>query len=360
MTLRCALVGYGRMGRLHAAKWRALGVEVAVVVDPRTGDRAESDGLPVAATAAQAVRARPDFWDVCVPTEAHAGVLAEVCGLDGNADLVVEKPLCAPSDTALVRGLLAGHGGRVVVGENYHSSVVTAEVAEVAGRLGLTVRRLVVEMSKHRDADVHAGRFQDLSLGALGYEGPHLLAVLAEYGAAAGVDPWPAGAPRIDFHDRAAADVPPRSGIDVRYTTALGLEVALSTSVAGFVSHPLGPHAPRPPRLPAEDRTTRHRVLGVRGTDRRGDAWEVVGTFEPVAGLPRCAATVSVRRAGGAWRPVRTVADDSLARHFARTADHFSGRGPNPAPPGRALDHLALLHAWSRSSPSLLPQGSTS
>lgn len=348
------------MGRLHAAKWRALGVEVVVVVDPRTGARAAADGLPVAATAAQALRAGPDFWDVCVPTGAHATVLAEVCGLDGDADLVVEKPLCAPSDMALVRGLLAVHGGRVVVGENYHSSLVTTAVAETAGRLGLTVRRLVVEMSKHRGADVHAGRFQDLSLGALGYEGPHLLAVLAEYGAAAGVDPWPAGATRVDFHDRPdSADAPPRSGIDIRYATARGIEVALSTSVAGFVSHPLGPRAPRPPRLPAEDRTTRHRVLGVRGTDPRGDAWEVVGTFEPVTGLPRCTATVSVRRAGGAWRPDRTVADDSLARHLARTVDHFTGRGPNPAPPERALDHLALLHAWSRLRPALLPQGTT-
>jgi len=356
------LVGYGRMGRLHAVKWRSLGVEVVGVVDPRTGARAVTDGLPVVDGVARAMRAGPDFWDVCVPTGAHAAVLAQVCATDRNADLLVEKPLCAPVDMPRVRGLLAAHRGRVVVGENYHSSRVSADVARAAGRLGLTARRLVVEMSKHRGADVRAGRFQDLSLGALGYEGPHLLAVLAEFGTAAGIDTWPASAARVDFHDGPGVEGgPPQSGIEVRYAVAApGLEVVLSTSVAGRVSHPLGPHAPHPPRLPADDMTTRHRVLGVLGTDARGDAWEVVGTFEPVAALARCTATVGVRRAGGAWQAVRMVADDSLALHLARAVGHFTGRGPNPAPPGRALDHLALLHSWSRTHLAPLPQGSTS
>ncbi|MFE2267586.1 hypothetical protein [Streptomyces griseosporeus] len=85
----------------------------------------------------------------------------------------------------------------------------------------------------------------------------------------------------------------------------------------------------------------------------------MVGTFEPVPALPRCTATVAVRRAADPWQPVQAVTDDSLQAHLARALAHFTGAGPNPAPPGRALDHLALLNAWSQPQACLLPQGTT-
>ncbi|MFE2267585.1 hypothetical protein [Streptomyces griseosporeus] len=106
------------------------------MVDPTAGARAAADGLPAAATVVHAFDAGPDFRDVCVPTGAHATVLGQVCALDGQADLVVEKPVCAPADVTRVRGLLAGHGGRVVVSENYHSSRVSAAVAQAAWNAG--------------------------------------------------------------------------------------------------------------------------------------------------------------------------------------------------------------------------------
>ncbi|MFJ8013492.1 Gfo/Idh/MocA family oxidoreductase [Streptomyces sp. NPDC096339] len=366
MTLRCVLVGYGRMGALHHAKLTGLGVRVVGVVDSRlSGSARASAGLPVISPAG-AARLRPDLWDICVPTAAHAAVLAEVCGGDARAHVIVEKPLCAPGDVPVVRGLLAAHRGRVVVGEHYLSSAVLERVAEATDRLGLVPRRVTVEMSKHRGRDVSQGRFQDRDLGALGYEGPHLVAVVDSLGRRLGLDPVPEGTVAVEFHGAADGAGPTQDGVEVRYRTrAPGshCEVSLYSSMTGRIGHPgLRPDGPALASSgigPGSD--TRYRAVRVEGVDPQGRPWQVTGAFEPVPGLPRNHGTVTVRPPGQPAAAERhvvrdAVRDDSLGRHLARTLAHFQGLGPNPAPPGEALDQLALLHAWSgRPAPAPSP-----
>jgi len=89
---RFALVGYGRIGRVHEAALALVGADLAIVVDPPIGrpwpDRFEGIDAVVVAT----------------PTPTHAGVVADV-RRRWSGPVLVEKPLSASGSevTALLR-----------------------------------------------------------------------------------------------------------------------------------------------------------------------------------------------------------------------------------------------------------------
>jgi predicted dehydrogenase len=141
-TLRAAVIGLGSMGTNHARVYSEIdGVELAAVADPDTTRGA-------ACTAGRAARGyddhrrllgeeRLDLISVCVPTQLHLAVAADV--IARGIPLLVEKPLAATLDDGrriadLARGaavpLTAGHI------ERFNPAVVELKRRLSAGELG--------------------------------------------------------------------------------------------------------------------------------------------------------------------------------------------------------------------------------
>ncbi|MEU8778084.1 Gfo/Idh/MocA family oxidoreductase [Streptomyces sp. NPDC048606] len=335
----CVLVGHGVMGRLQLAKLTELGVRTVAVVDPRRAGTALAPGLPVVGRLDEVRDPRSvGLWSICAPTATHAAVFHRIGRLAPRADVIVEKPVCAPRDVPRMYRLLEAHLGRVSVDEHYLSSAIPEAVAAaVLSVPGAAVVRVVVEMTKHRGPDRARGRFEDRALGALGYEGPHLLGVLDALGRRLGVPMTPASPAACAFDGPWGADgSPPQDGAEVSYRTAGGCEVVLHTSLVGrtrFPDHP--PIAYGSPR--------RHRVLRVEAVDPAGHRWRVIGTFAPTGERDREVGTLTVLRDGLPLAPPRTVYDDPLGRHLRRILGYFAGAAPNPAPAPHCIGHVALL-----------------
>ncbi|MDX6742348.1 Gfo/Idh/MocA family oxidoreductase [Actinocorallia sp. A-T 12471] len=346
----CVQVGFGTAARVHRQALRRLGVRVAGAIDVTRNARTlmAAEGVRNCADYAEAAALGPVVWDVCTPTHAHVGAFARISALDPYADVIIEKPLCDHVDIPAMRALLRRHRGRVVVNENYCSSVLTGQVAGHVRLAGVTPSVVTVEMSKNRIAHYAAGRFTDARLGAFGYEGTHLVAVAELLGARfltgellrAGTRAVTVPSQRGD-----AAAWRHQGTAFAEYRTADGCRVRLHTAMDGGIGHPYPPFARPGQRI--EDAETRYRVVAVEGRDRDGVAHTVTGFFEPLPGHARARASLVVR-AGGSTVVDRLVVDDTAHRHLGAALAHFAGHGPNPCPPERAIAHLERVHHWAR------------
>ncbi|MER6196957.1 Gfo/Idh/MocA family oxidoreductase [Streptomyces sp. NPDC001586] len=349
----CVVVGHGVMGQMQQAKLAELGVRTVAVVDPRRAGTVLASGVPVLGSLDEVRTPRSvDLWSICTPTAAHTAVFRQIGRLAPEADVIVEKPVCVPGEVPEMCRLLDAHRGRVSVDEHYLSSAVPEAAAEaVLSVPGARVTRVVVEMTKHRGPDSARGRFEDRALGALGYEGPHLLGVLDALGRRLGVSLTPACRVVCAFHGRWGADgSPPQDGAEVSYRTATGCEVVLHTSLVGR------PRRPAQPSIPYGSRR-RHRVLRIEATDRNDRVWKVIGAFAPADGRDRNEGTLTVVRDGLPLAPPRTLYDDPLGRHLRRILRYFAGAAPNPAPAHHCIGHVALLHQWLLSARPAAPRG---
>ncbi|MFE7181899.1 Gfo/Idh/MocA family oxidoreductase [Streptomyces erythrochromogenes] len=341
----CVIVGHGVMGRIQGAKLAELGVRAVAVVDPRQAGTVLTSGVPVVGCLDEVPEPRSvGLWSICTPTAAHAAVFRRIGRLAPEADVILEKPVCAPGDVPEMCRVLDAHHGRVSVDEHYLSSAVPEAVAAaVLSVPGAAVTRVVVEMTKHRGLDRTRGRFQDRALGALGYEGPHLLAVLDAVGQQLGMSLTPASTATCAFDGAWGPDgSPPQDGAEVSYRTATGCEVVLRTSLVG---RPGPRHRSSQPSIPYGSRR-RHRVLQVEATDPEGHVWQVIGAFAPTGLGDRDSGTLAVLRDRLRLAPPQVLYDDPLGRHLGRILRYFAGAGPDPAPARHCIGHVALLHQW--------------
>lgn len=112
--LRALVIGYGFMGRTHAANVRAHpGLELCGVVDPALP---AIEGVPVYADAETALRElRPDIAIVAVHTYLHVPV-ATLC-LGHGCHVLLEKPICLdPAEARILAAKAASAGRRLMVG----------------------------------------------------------------------------------------------------------------------------------------------------------------------------------------------------------------------------------------------------
>lgn len=345
--MTCARIGAGVIAGIHERALRKLGVVTVAVLeaDPARHEQVRAAGLTPLSDYEQIAALRPSFWDICTPTESHAEVFEQVCAVDPDANVVVEKPLCDHADLGRFTEVLRRHRGKVVVNENYCSSAVSDSVCAKVAELGLRPAKVIVEMSKHRGTDFLAGRFVDPALGAFGYEGTHLLAAVAALdpgfttGTLADADLSP-----LDLDGRAGpVNLDDQGGAFAAWETADGCRVEIYTSMAGILGYPCPPYAPAVTVLGRGD-TTRWRIFRVDGTDPAGTAWQVVGFYEPLPGLPRGHGALACFREWRQAEPARIVADDTMTRHFTRVLSHFAGDAANPCPPSAAAATIERLN----------------
>ncbi len=115
--LRVAIVGAGLMGRWHVAAARRAGGHVAAIVDrePALATRlaASVPGARSATRLAEVLAdARIDVVHICTPLETHAELATEA--IEGNAHVLVEKPLAQSAQSVRTLMQLAQARGRVL------------------------------------------------------------------------------------------------------------------------------------------------------------------------------------------------------------------------------------------------------
>ncbi len=135
-TLRCAVVGVGRMGTHHARLYNEIeGAELIGVVDsdPRRRDAAgEQFGVKPLATIEQLLAERPDAVSIATPTNFHRPMTEPL--LEAGIACLVEKPLAPDEDEAAAIAQAAERSGAVLqVGHVVRYDPVTLAVRKLPG-----------------------------------------------------------------------------------------------------------------------------------------------------------------------------------------------------------------------------------
>jgi UDP-N-acetyl-2-amino-2-deoxyglucuronate dehydrogenase len=243
VRLRTALVGCGKVGRIHAVALARLPESELVAVCDGLPDRArefaEEFGVAGFVDVAEMLeRARPEAVCVCTPHPLHAA--PAVRALDAGVHVLVEKPMAATladCDRMLAAAAASGATLGVVSQRRWFEPVVRVKAAIAAGKIGRPALG-VVGMFNWRDASYYAsdpwrGRWETEGGGVLVNQAPHQLDLLAWFmgeieeisGCWANVNH-----PSVEVEDTAVAVVRFRSG-------GLGSIVASLSQRPGLFTH---------------------------------------------------------------------------------------------------------------------------
>lgn len=161
-----AVVGLGKVGHLYLRVLRSAGIKV-ISVDPRGhADHRDLD---------QALRRSVDVWVIACPTASHMPALAKLLAVEPASRVLVEKPICEPSQVDELRRLLARYPeASVLVSDAYSHSDAVARLRDQVVGSAAGLREISVDMSKNRTRDVELGRFVDHELGETAYEWTHM------------------------------------------------------------------------------------------------------------------------------------------------------------------------------------------
>ncbi len=155
--LRAAVVGAGRLGALHAAKYAALpAVRLTHVVDIDPARAAEVAGVSGAAALAdyRDLAGQVDLVSVATPTLTHLEIAAWM--LARGIDVLVEKPMTATLEEARELSALAGEAQRILaVGhlERFNPAVVRSRPF-IKGPRFIECHRLAPFTERGTDVDV--------------------------------------------------------------------------------------------------------------------------------------------------------------------------------------------------------------
>jgi hypothetical protein len=168
------VVGCGKIGNLYRQYLENFGFEVFTVdANPLKQPQARDIGqVP------SHLRERTAIWIVCLPTVSHYSAVSEILGKSPNAKILIEKPICAPSQLAMMEALLGKFSeARIAISDTYAASPVVQEFMDLISGYGVPARSLSIELTKNRGLDEINGRFVDTDYGDFGYEGFHLLSL---------------------------------------------------------------------------------------------------------------------------------------------------------------------------------------
>lgn len=176
------VVGFGKIGRLHAEILTDQGVNLTVI-DPKHQDLPQTyhtftsgiDDLP------PRIRADVDLWSVCTPTADHLPVLKSILRRNPRARVLLEKPACLGHEIDVFQNLLnANPQARVVVTDQYRHARVVDRLQDLMRYYepAQPPSHVAVTFVKDRSGDIALGRFVDRSYGVLGYEWLHMLTIL--------------------------------------------------------------------------------------------------------------------------------------------------------------------------------------
>lgn len=183
------VIGFGKIGQIKADIWRSLGR--SVYVHDTNVDKlkqAEADGYKVHTVTHRYSDSL--IADISTPALYHLHSLKWL--LDNVSPLpksiLIEKPLASTEEeiTAWMKLLDTETGKdlnrRITVNESYYLSAALDYVASDITEHKYQLKSIETELSKNRLSDVARGRFVDETLGSLGIELPHMIAMVQRFG----------------------------------------------------------------------------------------------------------------------------------------------------------------------------------
>ncbi len=367
--MRCVRIGFGKIARIHEEQLTKFGVVTIGVLETSISRQQEviAAGFHLYTSLAAAAKDSPDFYDLCIPADVRLEVLVTLCKLAPDANILIEKPICGADDIVEIRRILTSHRGKVSINENYATSNVTKAVLQSIEELKITPIRVIIESTKHRGLDFLTGRYRDNRLGAIGYEGSHLLAIIHQFGPAydfnefvkSDINHMQVSARDVKIAKIKLPDLPQRDAnvvlrnqgsAYIRYRANNGCMVDLYTSMSGQIGFPLASYATPGQIIPLEDSRTRYRMLRVEGTDSAGSLYQIVGFYEPIVHLARSLGQLIVFKDGVQQGSTATFEDNTMAQHLSRILKYFQQReatsNSNPYSFETALKDVALLNGW--------------
>ena len=394
----CVRIGYGTVAPVHENKLKQHGVKTLGIIDidPAKQMAAASKGLRCFNSYEEALQAEPSFWDICTPPAEHLNVIKEIIRLDPKARMIVEKPICMEHQIPELQTLLKTFQGSIVVNENYLSSQISEAVRKIAFEsLQLTPRKIVIEMDKNRIVDFKKGRYID-SNGAFAYEGTHIVTILQSFlhSMQLTLPPKPLS---VHYTDITSLNLPNQGSANIEYkiegvaklrfgaksalfeqdpdsaqiaysepsmsicaetspaqkssnlaskatfaTPSGQLYINLFSSMDGTIKNRYPPYALK--TIEEHDTLTRYRVIAIEGLSPKGDAYRVLGFYEPVPDAPRSIGKIAVFMNGALDRLIEEIPDDSMGKHLSYASDYLLGKtNVNPCPPETGIEIVQLL-----------------
>lgn len=265
----------------------------------------------------------PDYFDVTTPTDSHFTVVKEILSKYPAARILVEKPVCLPSETEELRKLEKRFKeAKISVNENYMSSKVIRRVRENYEELGMDRPQVSIEFSKNRIPDVEKGRFLDKELGAFGYEGPHMLTCVI----GSGGDKRMKQINNSTFKPMILSDgkaIEEQGEAILDYRANDGSSVHFFTSMIGNTDVML-PGSDKLPKYNIKNPEERYRVMLVRE-----NLMTVGGIFEPIPSKPRGNGMVFIYDNGDLKR-IDSFDDNHMRKQQERAVAFFESKGENP------------------------------
>ena len=182
MSFSVCVIGFGNVARKHIANY-PKGTETIAVVEPDKSKlvSVEKPGILTFESIKDAFQSvRPGFWDICIPPAERLNCLKQILSLnDEMSNILVEKPICAVSRINEFEKLIKSARVKICVNENYSSSAVNRIIQEKLSKYEIGKAHIIIEFSKNRIEDFIKGRYIDKELGALGYEGTHMISCVS-------------------------------------------------------------------------------------------------------------------------------------------------------------------------------------
>ncbi|MDF2190060.1 Gfo/Idh/MocA family oxidoreductase [Paraflavitalea sp. CAU 1676] len=189
--LRSAIIGCGKMARVHAQALMNIGDTELVAVQSRSLDKAKAFGesfnaAPYTDIATMIQQERVDVVVICTPHPAHRE--ATVVAFENGAHVLVEKPLAISlddSDAMIAAGKAAGRQLGMISQRRFIPAAYRIKQAIDAGKLGTPMLGFVV-MYGWRDetyyqSDPWRGSWAAEGGGVLVNQAPHQLDLLQWY-----------------------------------------------------------------------------------------------------------------------------------------------------------------------------------
>ena len=341
-SVKACIIGFGNAAKKHIGNYPNEVKPIAIVEsDKNKLAEAERAGfLPFESIEEVFKCGQPDFWDICTPPAERLNCLKEILGLnDENSNILIEKPICAVSQINEVEKLTKSTRAKICVNENYSSSAVNKIIQEKLLKYGIGKAHIIIEFSKNRIEDFIKGRYIDKELGALGYEGTHMISCVSNLSSAKKPKEiiyshiYDLKVPEAFYY----SDGKYQGGAELEYLTEDGSLVEVFTFMDGYVKHPIDV-LNIGNEIGFENPNIRYRIIEIKEKDV-----SIIGQYEPVLGWERLYGRVYVIQKGKVIEKEEKIYDNSMKTHIEKALSFFFNNGTNPYTVEEGLADLKIL-----------------